>query len=89
MKEQNLISLEEFITALQALPYPAALILEKNKEEVFFLGRNQAFSSYLEILEDQNTLPETKNCLDVLNIQLDEKSRNPSFIMVDIPFRLL
>ena len=26
MKEQNLISLEEFITALQALPYPAALI---------------------------------------------------------------
>ena len=32
MKEQNLMSLEEFITALQALPYPAALILEKNKE---------------------------------------------------------
>ena len=77
MKEQNLISLEEFITALQALPYPAALILEKNKEEVFFLGRNQAFSSYLEIPENKDTLPEKKNCLDVLNIQLEEKSRHP------------
>ena len=77
MNEQNLMSLGEFITALQALPYPAALLLEKNKEEVFFLGRNRAFSSYLEIPENQDTRPDPKNCLDVLNIQLEDRSRHP------------